>query len=191
MRNIAIVGGFASGKTTLSEGLVQRGWTRVSFARLLKEMAARAYGEEIRKNGTYTVYDLETGSTRGISGRRVLQELGQAVKGMDRNFWISSLFMDIENGSYGPPPYITDDCRFPYEADALRRHGFTIIKLDTPLVVRLERYNQIYGYYPTAAECAHPSEIELEDIVVDYVIDGEQSPEEILATALGIGMEVL
>jgi len=187
--NLAIVGGFAAGKTTLSEGLVQQGWTRVSFARLLKEMAARAYGGEIQKNETYFVRDLESGATRGISGRRVLQELGQSVKGMDRDFWISSLLSDIRNGVYGNGPYVIDDCRFPYEAEALRAQGFVIVALDTPLDTRIRRYYATYGYYPTSAELVHPSEIELVDIVVDHAIDGEMTPKEILEAAYKIGME--
>lgn len=187
MRNLAIVGGFAAGKTTLSEGLVQQGYTRVSFARLLKEMAARAYGEEIQKNHDYVMSDLVTGASRVISGRRVLQELGQSVKNMDRNFWISSLINDIKNGNYGPEPYVTDDCRFPYEAEALREQGFVIVALDTPLDTRIRRYHATYGYYPTPAELVHPSEIELVDIAVDHALDGEMSPKEILTEAYKIG----
>jgi hypothetical protein len=186
VRNIAIVGGFAAGKTTLSEGMVQRGWTRVSFARLLKEMAARAYGGEIQKNETYFVRDLESGATRGISGRRVLQELGQSVKSMDRDFWISSLVSDIRDGAYGDGPYVTDDCRFPYEAEALRAQGFTIVALDTPLDTRLKRYYDTYGNYPTPAELVHPSEMELVNIAVDYAIDGEKSPSEIIDDVMAL-----
>jgi hypothetical protein len=188
MHNLAIVGGFAAGKTTLSEGLVQQGWTRVSFARLLKEMAARAYGEEIQKNKTYSMRDLGSGETRGITGRRVLQELGQSVKSMDRDFWISSLLSDIRSGVYGNGPYVTDDCRFPYEADALRLRGFVIVRLDVPLDTRIRRYYATYGNYPTPAELVHPSEIELVDIEVDHVINGEQDPKDILMEVYKIGM---
>jgi hypothetical protein len=119
---------------------------------------------------------------------RVLQELGQAVKHMDRNFWISSLVNDIESGVYGNGPYVTDDCRFPYEAETLRKRGFVIIRLDTPLDTRIRRYHATYGYYPTPAELVHPSEIELVDIEVDYVLDGEQDPKDILMEAYKIGV---
>lgn len=186
MKNLAIVGGFAAGKTTLSDGLVQQGYTRVSFARYLKEIAARAYGGTIDKVLDYDVVSLD-GTRRSISGRALLQELGQSVKAMDRDFWIEVLLNDIEDGSYGDGPFVTDDCRFPYEAEELRNEGFVIIKLDTPVDVRIRRYNDVYGRYPTPSELVHPSEIELVDIVPDFVIDGEKEAKAVLAEAYAIG----
>lgn len=186
MRNLAIVGGFAAGKTTLSDGLVQQGYTRVSFARYLKEIAAQVYGGEIGKTNDYVVYNLD-GTPRVISGRMVLQELGQSVKALDRNFWINSLREDIASGEYSDGPYVTDDCRFPYEAEALREDGFKIVLLDTPMTTRIQRYESTYGRMPTPEELVHPSEIELVDIVPDYTINGELEPKEILYTAYLFG----
>jgi len=188
MRNIAIVGGFAAGKTTLSEGLVQHGYTRVSFARYLKEIVANVYnyGKPIEKSHYFTVYGLD-GVERRITGRGLLQEFGQSVKAMDRNFWIRAMLNDINYGESGRP-FVTDDCRFPYEADALREAGFKIVKLDTPLDTRIKRYHQTYGVYPTPAELVHPSEIELVDIVPHYTLDGEQDPKTILLDAMEIAL---
>lgn len=190
MRNIAIVGGFAAGKTTLSEGLVQQGYIRVSFARYLKEICAVVYngGKPIDKWQEFTVVGLD-GVAREISGRRLLQEFGQSVKAMDRNFWIRALLNDIENGEHSGGPFVTDDCRFPYEANALAEAGFTIIKLETPLDTRIRRYYSTYGVYPTPAELVHPSEIELVDIVYDYIIDGEKEPKEILLDVMEIALD--
>lgn len=188
MRNLAIVGGFAAGKTTLSDGLVQQGYTRVSFARYLKEICAVIYnhGVPIEKWQEFNVIG-EDGYERSISGRRMLQEFGQSVKAMDRNFWVKALIEDVRSGKYGSGPFVTDDCRFPYEADALSQLGFIIVKLETPMDTRIRRYFATYGVYPTAAELVHPSEIELVDIVYDYEIDGEREPKEILAEVYGIG----
>lgn len=187
MRNLAIVGGFAAGKTTLSEGLVQQGYTRVSFARYLKEIASRIYNEGVQldKVGEYSVTSLN-GLTGTLSGREILQQLGQAVKALDRDFWIKSLMADLDNGNYGDGPFVTDDCRFPYEADALRNSGFMIVKLDVGLDVRIQRYEQTYGRKPTPEELVHPSEIELVDIVPDFRLDGTMEPKTILATAIGV-----
>lgn len=187
MRDLAIVGGFAAGKTTLSEGLVQQGYIRVSFARYLKEICAAVYngGRPIEKAQTFEVTGLD-GWVRTITGRRMLQEFGQSVKAMDRDFWVKAMLNDILNGEHSGGPFITDDCRFPYEADALRKAGFLIVKLDTPIDVRIQRYFDTYGVYPTAAEIVHPSEIELVDIQCDAVIDGEMSPKEILLDAMEI-----
>lgn len=187
-RNLAIVGGFAAGKTTLSEGLVQQGYIRVSFARYLKEIAANVYngGRPIEKQQTFKVTGLD-GYEREITGRRLLQEFGQSVKDMDRDFWVRAMLNDIEHGEHSGGPFVTDDCRFPYEADALRKVGFTIIKLEVPVDTRIRRYFDLYGVYPTPAELVHPSEIELVDIHYDYEIDGEKDPKEILAEVYSIG----
>lgn len=181
MRNLAIVGGFAAGKTTLSDGLVQQEYTRVSFARYLKEIAEDVYngGEPIGKTQNFDTYTL-AGEYREISGRQLLQELGQAVKAMDRNFWIRSLFNELNAGWHGDGPWVIDDCRFPYEADALRDADFSIVKLEVPVDTRIRRYEKAYGRYPTPAELVHPSEIELVGIIPDIIIDGEKSPGEIL-----------
>jgi len=186
MNNLAIVGGFAAGKTTLSEGLVQQGYTRVSFARYLKEIAARIYNEGVQldKTGEYEVVSLE-GVSHTLSGREVLQQLGQAVKALDRDFWIRSLFIDLDNGNYGDGPFVTDDCRFPYEAEALKSQGFMVLKLDVDLDVRIQRYSQTYGRRPTPEELVHPSEIELVDITPHFHIDGNRDPKDILVEALG------
>ncbi len=181
MKNLAIVGGFAAGKTTLSEGLVQQGYTRVSFARYLKEIASKVYGDgqEIGKTQSYFVNTL-AGEPRWVSGRQLLQELGQSVKALDRDFWIVALTNEISAGVYGDGPFVTDDCRFPYEADALKSLGFRVVKLDTPLETRIRRYTETYGRAPTSEELVHPSEIELVDIVPGVTIDGTKSPKEIL-----------
>lgn len=187
MKNLAIVGGFAAGKTTLSEGLVQQGYIRVSFARYLKDIVANVYnaGKPVQKNDVFKVTDFN-GSVREITGRRLLQEFGQSVKQMDRDFWVRSLLNDIRYGEHSGGPFITDDCRFPYEAEALRGDGFIIVKLDTPIDTRIQRYYDTYGIYPTPAELVHPSEIELVNIHPDYVIDGEKTPGEILVEAMEI-----
>ncbi len=199
MNNLAIVGGFAAGKTTLADGLVQQGYTRVSFAKRLKELAQAVYGEPIAEylagGRAYapvekaTEYDITRldGHIDTITGRRILQELGQAVKELDRDFWIRWMLRDIEDGKYGPAPYVTDDCRFPYEADALKSFGFTIVKLEVDVDVRIRRYTDTYGRPPTPAELVHPSEIELVDIEPDFVVDGARDPKTILAETYRLG----
>lgn len=180
MRNLAIVGGFAAGKTTLADGLVQQGYVRVSFAKRLKELAYNVYGI-VGKGDQVEVTRLD-GRKETISGRRVLQELGQAVKELDRDFWIKWMARDVRDlSNYGQAEaMVTDDCRFPYEADALRAMNFYVVKLEVPLDTRIRRYYDTYNAYPTPAELIHPSEIELVNITPDYVINGEKPAGEIL-----------
>lgn len=188
LRSLAIVGGFASGKTTLSDGLVGLGYTKVSFARYLKEICANVYngGRPIDKYAEFVVTGPD-GEPREISGRRMLQEFGQSVKAMDRNFWVRALLNDISSGEYGDGPFVTDDCRFPYEADALAEAGFIIVSLDTPIVERIVRYHNTYGVYPTRDEMLHASETEIAGIAYDYKIDGRENMDAILRRAYAIG----
>lgn len=173
MRSVAIVGEFCSGKTTLADYLVTHyGYTRVSFAKRLKEVAAAVYngGLPIEKNGYYGT--VREGGGVELSGRAILQELGQSVKALDEYFWIRWLLSDIDAGEYGDGPFVSDDTRFPYEAAALRARGFALVRVKTPPPVRNQRYVALYGRSPTEAEMKHPSEVESKKIEADLILDG-------------------
>lgn len=178
--NIAIVGEMGSGKTTLANALIeQHGFRRVSFAGRLKEIAARVYEPSpegqygvVEKTKQYEVWPLDEGDSYVISGREVLQRLGQSVKELDRLFWVRWLMNDIDAGMYGDGPFVTDDCRFVYEAEALRERGFLIVRVMTPAKVRMERYEMTYGRMPTVQEMSHPSETEVSHIEWDILLDG-------------------
>lgn len=178
MKNIAITGRMASGKTTLSDLIVSHGrYERVAFAGRLKELAAQVYGggRPVDKAETYEVTHEETGMTEFLSGREVLQQLGQSVKSLDRDFWIRWLLADVA-GRKGP--FVLDDLRFPYEAEALRAEGWLIVKLDVPSVVRAQRYAFLYQRPPTDSELSHPSESGVDSIDPSYVVDWQQDPKE-------------
>lgn len=189
--NIAIVGEFASGKTTLAEYLIENyRYTRLSFAKRLKEVAEQVYHPVFRtgiggveKTGRYEVWPLDETNPVDVSGREILQRLGQSVKELDKLFWVRWMLNDMEAGRSGTGPFVIDDCRFPYEADALRERGFIVARLVTPLDVRMNRYELSYGRRPTPAEMNHPSETEVQNIKWDALLDGTK-PVEILAEAL-------
>ena len=175
-RNIAVVGQFAAGKTTVANLLVEQyGFTRISMAAPFKKMAARLYnnGQPIDKSDVYEV----THPNGGIvlkSGREMLQDLGQVVKNFDRDFWLRWLAADIRDME---GPFVIDDVRFPFEADFLRGLDFTIVKLVVPDEVRMERYEKVYGRLPTQAELAHPSETEVAKIDPDFIMLGTDKPQ--------------
>lgn len=173
MKSVAIVGEMASGKTTLADVLVEKyGYTRVGFANRLKETAMLIYGvgQNIQKGATYYVWQGD--DEVPITGRALLQQLGQSVKTFDRNLWVNWLLADLDNGTYGDGPFVIDDCRFPYEANALRGEGFVIARIVTPPQVRMERYELNYGYRPSVEELNHPSEAEVKNIKADALFDG-------------------
>lgn len=174
MNNVALFGQMASGKSTISKALVDSGYVQMAFAQPLKNISELAYGR-IEKSGNYTVTSKD-GIESTISGREVLQGVGQSIKGHDRDFWLRCFLRTGEN--YGNTPLVVDDGRFKFERDALRDRGWVIVGIDTAERVRRERYRTLYGRYPTDVELSHQSEIELPDIIAeaDMVLNGEDDP---------------
>lgn len=186
MKNVAVVGEFASGKTTLADKLISEyGYRRISFAGNLKKAAAAVYDPTkpgvagyVEKTAMYRIWPLDEPEPIEVSGREILQRLGQSVKQLDRLFWIRWLMNEVDCGIHGPGPFVIDDCRFPYEADALRNRGFVIARIVTPADTRMERYELTYGRRPTEAELSHPSEVEVQSIRWDTLVDGTLAPDD-------------
>lgn len=184
MYNVAIVGKMGAGKSSLANHLVDvHKYTRVANAGALKDLAAMAYGP-IDKSETYrvTVEDdmawEQSFKEREISGREVLQGIGQIVKEFDRDFWLKAMMRDIATKGNGP--FVCDDTRFPFEAEFLREKGWIIAKLYVPKEVRAERYERLYGRVPTESELNHPSETEVDNIKEDIGLSGEDPIEELV-----------
>lgn len=174
MKNVALFGQMASGKSTISSALVDSGYTQMAFAQPLKNIAELAYGK-INKSGEYSVTKLD-GRVEVISGREVLQRVGQSIKAHDRDFWLRCFFNSARH--YLDTPLVVDDGRFLFERDALVRQGWLIVGIDTPEKVRRERYLTVYGRYPTPVELNHQSEVELPEIIDSamLILDGTQDP---------------
>lgn len=173
IKNVAIFGAMYSGKSTIAAALVDAGYVRVSFAGPLKNVASLAYGQ-VDKGKSYNVFSPDCGSVVSISGRQILQEIGEAVKDVDRDFWVKCFLRDSKR--YLDQPLVLDDGRFQFELEALRNEGYLIVAVDTPQEVRLARARMIMGREPTATEMNHRSEIEIPFIIhsmADIVIDGQ------------------
>ena len=170
MRNIALFGAMYSGKTTLAAALTELGYVKVSFADPLRNIAALAYGT-IDKSRMYTVSHYND-SDEDISGREILQKIGEGVKQIDRDFWLKCFLRDSKR--YLDQPIVLDDGRFVFELEALKGQGYLTVGVDTQQEVRLARSMMINGRYPTYQEMNHISEIEIPFIMnkVDICVDG-------------------
>lgn len=102
-----------------------------------------------------------------ITVRQFLQELGTdgLRNGLHPNVWVNALMTDYVKGPFYPevpaerhamyPNWIITDTRFPNEAEAIKKAGGIIIRVDRP------------GYKPVNA---HPSETGLDDWDFDHKI---------------------
>lgn len=178
MKNVALFGNMYAGKSTLAAALVDAGYVKLSFAGPLKNIAAMAYGE-IDKTQDYETtsvdYPIATTEKYKIvhkSGRQLLQEIGQTIKEVDKDFWLKVFFRDAKN--YGDMPLTVDDGRFMFEFEALKEQGWLTVGIMVPETIRDMRAVTINGRPPTPEERNHASEIEVPDIIAkcDIVVDG-------------------
>lgn len=174
MRNVALFGQMASGKSTISKALVDSGYIQLAFAQPLKNISELAYGK-VDKSGEYLITTPE-GKHQYISGREVLQRVGQSIKEHDRDFWLRCFFRSADH--YLDNPLVVDDGRFEFERNALAAREWLVVGIDTPEGVRRERYLTVYGRYPTKVELNHQSEIELPGIIeaAPLVVSGVDDP---------------
>jgi hypothetical protein len=128
---VAFTGIAGSGKSTATKYLVQaHGYKLVKFAGPLKDMMrALGFGEDDIEGSSK---ELSNSLLCGKSPRHAMQTLGTQW-GRDcigEDFWIN-LWRDsadriVQQGGR----VVTDDCRFPNEAQAIRRMGGDIYKID-------------------------------------------------------------
>jgi hypothetical protein len=170
MKHIALVAPMHSGKTTLANLLVERGYTRIALADELKEIAASllnsfiiAYRDDLP---ALIRVDREEIERNKAVYRPFLQWFGSDyVRGylLAESFWLDRF---TERLSATTQPVVCDDVRFPNEALALKALGFDIIRLIRPEEDRLVSIaSSSSGGAGTAL--SHTSETECARIAVD------------------------
>lgn len=179
LERIAFAGPMCSGKTTLANILVSDyGYTKISFADKLKEIAVKLYGP-IEKNN---------------QGRKLLQELADDLKKWDPNLFTTHFLRAVEGYLYDydnqPVRIVVDDLRFFHEFQLLKANGFTVVGVLCDEPVRLTR---IFSLYPDTdpARFEHPSEQGWKEMKMDYWINnnGIGGPLELQAIVGGINNE--
>lgn len=117
VKKVPLVGmmGYAkAGKDAFAKPLIEAGWTRVSLADPLKDIAT-AIGWDGSKEG---------------DGRLLLQNLGMGVRDyLDPDAWVYKAEEAIEAA---PGPVVITDVRFPNEIQMVRRRRGTLIRVERP-----------------------------------------------------------
>lgn len=172
MRNYALMGKARSGKDTVAARLVaEYGYQRVAFADPLKEMALSVDplipttdGIHVRLSALVRDAGWEYAKDRHPEVRRILQTVGQSIRGYDLDYWVNVAMRGIaELTLTNRGPVVVTDVRYPNEAEALRARGFTLVR-----VVRPNRPERL-----TPAEDAarfHTSETALDDWNPDVLV---------------------
>ncbi|KUF18860.1 hypothetical protein [Streptomyces silvensis] len=146
MDNIGILGRAQAGKDTTGAWFVERGYARVAFADPLKDAALKM--DPIvgtTEYGDYTVDMSSVVSDLGWEGakdarpevRRILQELGAAVRAIDEDFWLRAAMKKVVEANEEGRPVVITDVRYPNESASLARAGFQLLHIDRPGIPHL------------------------------------------------------
>lgn len=147
MRLIAVSGYARAGKDSVGDILVEEGYERVSFAKIMKDMALAidpiisfaAYDSPIRLTDAVLHYGWDETKRRFAESRRFLQRLGTEggriilgpALGMGSDIWVEALMRTLDpSGSY-----VVTDCRFENEAVAVKNYGGTVWRVERPGIV--------------------------------------------------------
>ncbi len=163
---IGLSGWARSGKDTVASFLIENhGYTKMSFADPIREALVRlnpkidVYGLgyislnwAVEKMGWEKLKD-EAPEVRGLM-QRMGTEVGREMFSPD--FWVDAAMKRAVDGS----KIVFSDCRYPNEADAVKKLGGRMIRIEREGV---------------APANAHPSETALDDYDFDVVIDNGSS----------------
>lgn len=197
LRNIALLGKMGSGKDSVADVLIRtHGYVPMSFATPLKEMVVECdpliqcncMSDLPFEREGFPVHLsdlLDSGKTfeeckrEYPEVRRVLQRIGQGVRRHDPDYWLRSLFeraLEIPASKN----IVVTDVRYRNEADALRKNGFTLI--------RVKRTTLNTGGYTTENTRAmlHQSEVELDTYQVDRTIRNDGTKLDLVSAVLDL-----
>lgn len=188
MNGVLLVGNMASGKTTIASAISETGFRKESFAKGVRDVADMAYGE-LKKGGVYLVNDIHSGYIE-ISGREIMQRVGQHIKLIDQEFWLRAIerrMKEVEHEDGRFHKWVIDDGRFDFELAWARKRGWLIVGVNTPEPIRDQRYEIVYGRKPTDAEKNHASEQGILQLLLecDIVVQGNEDPYQNIKRILG------
>lgn len=139
-RLIAFAGRAGSGKSAASESLMYRGWERVKFASPLKNMLRAYYDtlglepKEVERRIEGDLKEEPDPYLTGRSPRHAMQTLGgEWGRGLMRDsFWVRGWTQAVINLMQMGANVVVDDCRYPNEAEAIRKLGGRIVMIVRP-----------------------------------------------------------
>ena len=163
---IALSGLKRSGKDTIGSYLIQNySCKRFAFADEVKRLARELFPEEFVQNDKPV---------------NLLQWLGNTMRQRNPDVWINKLSTMIQLTKDPVPNLVVTDVRYPNEVQALKNLGFTIVKVQVPVEVSVERCKATEINF-TEELLLHESEqlAQSNEQYYDYVIENTGTLEEL------------
>lgn len=159
MKNIALVGKMASGKSyyasLLRQELIDHGINPsiIHISSKIKELAVELFHMEDKD-------------------RDLLQKIAGKMREIDEDVWLKYLISNVKKE--GQLPFILDDVRFKKEVDMLRDNfDLLVVKIESDDANRRSVYRSKYGRYPTVKESNDVTETSSDDIIPDMVLNND------------------
>lgn len=169
--NIGLIGKLRAGKDEVAKYLAENyGYVRFAFGDALKDDFHTRYPEVPREPKPRAGYQFH----------------GQFMRERDPNLWVRKCFEEIEDTrvhfEYYTEPFraVITDCRQPNEHEALKSAGYTLIRVDAPDTVRIQRAiesGDTFNY----ADLMHGTETALDDYEADFTVDNSGTLAELYA----------
>ncbi|AUG87096.1 deoxynucleoside monophosphate kinase [Streptomyces phage Nesbitt] len=179
--HIGLIGKARSGKDTAAARMVQTSaYTRLAFADPLREALLKldpqiVYGVGLEWGPQFAGLQTlvghvgwERAKAEYPEVRRLLQNYGQTIREMDPEFWVRELSKKVAAAHGWNMPVVVTDVRYRNEAEALKRAGFYLVRVERPGA----------GLAGEAAQ--HASETELDDWPADLLLHNNGTKETFL-----------
>ena len=171
MVKIALTGKIRSGKDSVADILVAKGFERFAFS-----------------DGIWATIQNIWGISEDYTNkpRKLLQDVGQKLREVDPYVWIDYTIHNVRAtesllealGVADKTDIIITDLRQPNEYEVLREEGFTIIRVSAPESARKQRA-RARGDDFTEQDLIHETESHIDDFEVDYEIINNGTLEEL------------
>ena len=132
---IGLLGFARSGKDTVADHLVRRGFARIAFAdpvrSILMHMNPLIADDGLRLRDAVDAYGFDAAKRRFPVVRELLQGLGEGVRAsLGESVWVDRAMRQLDTLS--DRPVVVSDVRYRNEAIALRSRGFTLVWVQRP-----------------------------------------------------------
>ena len=173
---IAIAGALRSGKDTVADILQEQsetGFTVYRFADGITDIIQQ-----------YFPLAAQLGKPR-----QHYQVIGQSLRQLDEMVWVNALHRKRQQAPLYENQLITD-LRQPNEVLYCKQQKFKVIKVVADEAVRQQRA-ELVGDVWLPAQMQHPTEIAVESIAPDYLIENNGSMDELVAKVTAVYQQIL